>query len=92
MAIILISRLPSECNWNYATQDCDCTDIVDCYAIFTTGLTVGFCNLFCGYVIYYIYSYIYLQLFPCEYVICNLYTRDNITYNRVCLGFALILV
>ena len=35
MAIIMLSRLPDSCNWDSQNQDCDCSDIVDCYAIFT---------------------------------------------------------
>lgn len=53
MAIIMVSRVPDTCLWTYVSRtdrsdQCSCDTISTCYAIFTTGVTVGFSNLFCG--------------------------------------------
>jgi len=51
MSIIMISRTPSSCCWDRdcgSQTVCTCDTLAKGYALFTTGLTVGFSNLCCG--------------------------------------------
>ena len=47
MAIIMISRMPSKCDWyrGAGTDMCGCDVVSKGYALFTTGLTVGMYSL-----------------------------------------------